>query len=716
MSFDPKTLYDLLPAIYRIRDAEQAASGGQLLTAAEATQLALLEEVPNPTPNEQDRIRTLRLKAARGPLESLLSLFAEQLGIVEENLEQLYDDLFIETCAPWVIPYIGDLIGYQSLHGRAPKVASPRAEVAHTIAFRRRKGTAAMLEQVARDVTGWNARVVEFFERLATTQYMNHPRPHNLGCPDLRDGDALEWIGAAFESAARSVDVRRIESGRGRHNIPNVGVFLWRIDAHRHTDTPAVRAAPACYRVSPLNHDVPMYLRPRAETEIAHLADPENVPLALSRHYLSHHLERHYGEQVDGAPPTLVLSVGGTTVDKGKIDVCDLSGADGSWAHLPRPAGRYAIDPELGRIALPPEEPDPVNVNATWHEGLVAELGGGEYERGDNVATVRVPDDHPTIAAAIGAVSGSGVVVINDNRVYSEGLSIHVSGDSTVEIRAANHRRPMLLLSSPLTVTGEVGGRLILDGLLVAGDGIAVPDAGSNALRGVRVSHCTFVPGLELKPTGAPEHPDAPSLVVEIAGVEVEIERSIVGAIRSHDRCEIWAFDSIVDATDAEGVALAASSDGVSAGGRLHLEGCTVVGKIHAREIDTVTDSILVAVVAAGDTDWPAPVRTERRQVGCVRFSFLPFDSIVPSRYRCQPDSAEAARRIAPSFRSLRYGTPAYCQLTVSTPDAIRRGADDESEMGVYHHLYGPQRETNLRTRLKEYLRVGLQAGIFYES
>ncbi len=44
-----------------------------------------------------------------------------------------------------------------------------------------------MLEQLARDVTGWPARVVEFFERLATTQYLNHLRPQALARADLRD-------------------------------------------------------------------------------------------------------------------------------------------------------------------------------------------------------------------------------------------------------------------------------------------------------------------------------------------------------------------------------------------------------------------------------------------------------------------------------------------------------------------------------------------------
>ncbi len=36
--------------------------------------------------------------------------------------------------------------------------------------------------------------------------------------------------------------------------------------------------------------------------------------------------------------------------------------------------------------------------------------------------------------------------------------------------------------------------------------------------------------------------------------------------------------------------------------------------------------------------------------------------------------------------------------------------------MGVTHELYQPQRETNLRIRLDEYLRYGLEAGFFYAT
>ena len=108
------------------------------------------------------------------------------------------------------MPYIGDLIGYRSLHGVVPKVASPRAEVAHTIAFRRRKGTATMLEQLARDVTGWPARVVECFQVLGWTQHMNHLRPESRYAPNLREWESLERLNTPFEQ-------RRAHGGPAAH-------------------------------------------------------------------------------------------------------------------------------------------------------------------------------------------------------------------------------------------------------------------------------------------------------------------------------------------------------------------------------------------------------------------------------------------------------------------------------------------------------------------
>jgi hypothetical protein len=99
-----------------------------------------------------------------------------------------------------------------------------------------------------------------------------------------------------------------------------------------------------------------------------------------------------------------------------------------------------------------------------------------------------------------------------------------------------------------------------------------------------------------------------------------------------------------------------------------------------------------------------------------VRFSYLPLDSEVPRRHRCRPEDARDAQRVRPQFTSLRYGDAGYCQLGRLCAGEIRRGADDESEMGAFHDLYAPQREANLRARLEEYLRFGLEAGILYAT
>ncbi|WP_341649537.1 baseplate J/gp47 family protein [Thauera humireducens] len=524
MGFDARSLFELLPAIHRIRDAELAQQmGDSLLTVAERTERDALAALAAPSEDEQQRLAALNEKAARGPLESLIAVFAEQIGAMDESLAQLYDDLFIETCADWVVPYIGDLIGYESLHSVAPKVASPRAEVAHTIALRRRKGTALVLEQLARDVTGWDARAVEYFQRLAATQYMNHPRPHALQSPDLRRGRALAWLGTPFETSMRTVEVRRIEHGGGRYNIPNVGLHLWRIQAFPHSASPAAHAGVRCYRASPLNHDLPLYNRPLAEDDISHLAGPDNVPWPLSRRRLAAELGRHYGsrpgagEAVDNRAPALQLWVDGTAIERDRIRICNLSDDGAGWAHTPPPDGVYSIDPQLGRIALPGDAPDPADVRLDWREGFSAELGGGEYERGDSLPippggapVARVPAEHATLAAALAAIDGNGVVEIADNRRYGETLAIDVVADGSVEIRAANGFRPVLVVDG-LSIRGGDNAACTLNGLLVTGAPLVVPDAGGNALARLTLLHCTLVPGIALAPDATPCNPTPPA-------------------------------------------------------------------------------------------------------------------------------------------------------------------------------------------------------------
>src|SRR5262249_5550039 len=105
MSLEGEKLFDLMPALYRLKDAQLARSE-KLLSPTELTQLQALQTSLSPlTPIQQQQLDRLVAKAARGPIQSLLMLIGEQLAVIAEDLDQLYDDQFIETCASWVIPY-----------------------------------------------------------------------------------------------------------------------------------------------------------------------------------------------------------------------------------------------------------------------------------------------------------------------------------------------------------------------------------------------------------------------------------------------------------------------------------------------------------------------------------------------------------------------------------------------------------------------------------
>jgi hypothetical protein len=195
--------------------------------------------------------------------------------------------------------------------------------------------------------------------------------------------------------------------------------------------------------------------------------------------------------------------------------------------------------------------------------------------------------------------------------------------------------------------------------------------------------------------------------------LEVEIQRSIVGPVRLPDSVpNLTIVDSIVAST-ADGSRTSAAV--VANGAAANVRSSTIFGTFQARSIDA-SNSILTGLTT-----------TVRRQVGCLRFCFVPDESPTGRRYRCQPDLAiesedDAALhpglrlRIQPSFTSAMFGDPGYAQLSENCAPEIGSGAEDGSEMGVFDYLKQPQREINLRSSLEEYLRFGLEAGVFFVS
>lgn len=220
----------------------------------------------------------------------------------------------------------------------------------------------------------------------------------------------------------------------------------------------------------------------------------------------------------------------GKEVALDRIVVCNLSDvASGKWAHEPpeddppqKKVAKIAVDPVLGRIAFP-KSIAPQSPLVTFHYGFSANVGGGEYNRLDSFddelqksgKIIRVPANQPTIQAALDTLGADdGVVEISDSGRYREAISITATAKQKLELRAADHRRPTVLMSGDLEISGGADSEVTLNGLLIARHGLTVPPTADNHLARLRLRHCTLVPGLGFQPDGSPENSAAPSLIV----------------------------------------------------------------------------------------------------------------------------------------------------------------------------------------------------------
>jgi len=203
-----------------------------------APPIPLFERLP-----EIHRTRDAELETP-GQLKAYLGLIDEAFLAIHTDIWRLYDDLFVESATDWAVPYIGDLLGTSHLDGDPWTI---RADVADTIALRRRKGTLAAIEILTFDLTGWGVHCVELREILVWNQHLNHLRPDlgegvgveppgpGLAAPrrggtvTVRDPAILSLLGTPFDPFAHLADVRPMTEGAIRYNLPNLAIFLWRL-------------------------------------------------------------------------------------------------------------------------------------------------------------------------------------------------------------------------------------------------------------------------------------------------------------------------------------------------------------------------------------------------------------------------------------------------------------------------------------------------------
>lgn len=612
------------------------------------------------------------------PLRALLGVIEEQVDVLRADIAQLYENWFIETCAPWVVPYIGDLVGYESLGDDALATTVPRSDVADVIRSRRRKGTIGVLETLARDVTGWPAIAIEFEHAIAATFSTIRPVTTREKTLDLRDSAMLATLRDARSLAARSV------ATHGMYALGSVGLLVSRLRAYGVSRGDAASVATQgdhCYTFDALGFDVPLVSGIRALPTVL-------VPGDLASEYGTHESialwTRPAGERTRLEP-----------IPRERVFAADLR----HWRVAAKP-GEVAIDVERGRIAFAPgHAPDGVVVR--YFYGAPADIGAGEYPRDLAPIAPRIAvvhggrEEHRHLRVALEAWRKTGAaraaIEFGDSHVYDESdLTIDVPEDGYLEIRAGDGSRPVVRIEDRsaghldvVRVRGGARSTLVLDGLVLARRGLEI----AGEIGTVIIRRCTFVPS------------EAP-IVLRSKAARLVIEHSIVGDIRSIEdetRQEpnvVSIADSIVGARGREDAI--GSPDAPSAFVDLAVARSTIFGRARVHGISLVENAIFVRELGV-----------RRRERGCLRFSYVAHQSLTPKRFACVSESA-------PVFMSHAFGTPGYARLARACPTTIALGGENRGEMGAFFTSRSAQKAANLSARLAEFVPPDVGLSIHY--
>jgi hypothetical protein len=719
-------LWSLLPAIYRAEDSENFESAG--------------------------------------PLRELVNRIGLQAAILRRSNDRLWEDQSIETCDDWAIAYIGDLLATNlvaSLDAR-----EQRRDVAKTIYYRRRKGTVAILEEIANDITGWDARVVEFFRHLSRSRHNLDPAiglPSETSDPagnrtlqqaqglvgaltktpmgglaDLRQVYGATKTHSAFDEFFYTADLRRGKGQVGWHNIPRLGVFLWRLISFPvgvPIDSPLTKTVPnqgigvtpvqykACpdhYTFDPTGREIPLFAHashPFGDRWIS-LAEWQ-LPTAISKPLLAQELQNLYANQ--SAVAINFKSLGIFDGQGNLIPVAQITADSRDWAS--RKANiAFLIEPEKGKVIKGKKASSVENdLLMTYHYGFASPIGAGAFDH-RILRQTSTPKPAPqqdvigggnTLVTSLTTLAPTGTLTILDSLTYTEVSDL--VNIQKVTLQAENNTRSLIRLPAPnpnvkeWIFSGAEGSELILEGLFISG--------GNLVLQGnfdqVTLRCCTLDPGeAGIAPAVYAQAVDGRDLIpcqiwVEGKIHQLTIDRCIMGSIRTRKDTDgfdgaiatLMVTDSILQSLGTEQVITITS-------GKVNLTRCTVLGSASIHQLEA-SECILDGVITV-----------ENYQQGCVRFSAWTTGSVLPRPY----ESVEIAP-MAALFSSRRFGQPSYVQLQLGADAAIvpgqtgatiTAGSQDGSEMGAFAREKSPIKERSLRIKYEEYMPLGLIPVIIY--
>ncbi len=699
-----------------------------------------------------------RQEAGDDTLDTLLSLIARQAAQLRRRQDRLWENQSVEYADSWVLPYLADLVDTRLVSEFNPR--GRRTDVAKTIYYRRRAGTPGVLEELIRDIAGWQGRLVESFRTLLRTPHrldgpLRSPPAHHLsttpsgGLVDLRDSHLSTRVGAPFDEAHYLPDFRPHSGANGRRNIPKVAFHLYRLEVFEIEGATPAQLESAddsiLYTFDPSGRDLPLYSPGNARAS-EDGESPWTVPAPLSCRDLNHGRFRITDQTIEALwalGESEGLDVPAELYEK--------------LYKLRRAEARFQNRDQLRRMVslysgLHPETDLGVDAVFRRLEELALEEGCGRafltsgrllgMEReGEALSLFRVAgagledlDSIPTDDFMEAFVDPErGRLTLGEE--IPEAVTYHYAVPGRVG--AGPWPRPQAQLGTPdLRVNqGNLSGPLPSHGLIqfddnktyqlgfeVEVDGTLTVQAANGkrpfvdvtqgaTFRGSGSNNRLILDGLWF----AALDDSAPAFVIKDGFKEIVLRNCTFDPGGSIASLKLQVDDAVESLRIESSILGALEVSGAQAVGEIRVTDSALVAPTtedYALRVAAGATVHLEAVTLVGKSDLPqlhasnsilaGEITVQNHQTGCVRFSAAPEHSELPQPYRVHWLTEDS-----PLFISLQFGNPYFLRLRDHAPQEVRGQAEYEMEMGVYHSRFDAARFRDLLAKIEEYLPFG---------
>lgn len=697
-------------------------------------------------------------------LRSIVEIIAKQAAVIRRSQDRLWEDQFVELCSNWAIPYIADLLGTRlvsSLNERGQ-----RADVANTIAQRRRSGTLLVLEQIISRITDWEGTVKEKFRNLSRSRdgldakfeeaFDDHFFTPPGGTANLNLPRISELVDGPFDRFHHTPDFRQPMGKKGLFAIHKLAIHLYRLKAYQVLEsTPFPKSDHPNYdglrfTFDPSGRKIPLY-KPRNRPESWddwYITKEWELPGPISCRLLGDAryqiFESYIQDLIDNHSLTPLAAIELRTLiqqnfltEKRFIETLDSLNNSSELLSLSIfiPLTSNSLIDECGKNTLLPFAVSVVDQGATVPTSQItagnlispvssAPLGKFliiDPEHGIFSFVGDVVDSQPIVNYHYGFSGPFGAGGYSRNILMSDQVTDHSSGGDALD--SSDIPNEGILQIDDSSTYGPIANKLSVHDLCIQANNFHRPyfsidtnwvlNTGDNSesnliLDGIWIG--TSLTGNSLILRGDYEKVIIKNCTLDPGGV-IDIFGNVINAVQ-------LIIEANIDNLIIESSIL----------GPISVQNNGIVETIEISDsiIQSVDETIPAIIQNLGETKiqrstifgalyahrlYASEViivghtEVNDTQNGCFRFSVTEKGSRIPRSY---PHQNFEFSDQGHWFVSQLFGQPGYAQLSDHAPFELQRGAENGSEIGVFSSLINPIKLESLKAKIKEYMPFGL--------